>query len=199
MGGATMHKTVKLKDRTEVLIREMAPEDLDDSHAFFKSLPEDDRTYLRRDVTKREVVERRISEIESAAVMRLVAVADGQIAADGSVEIPDEEWKRHVGELRLIVGRPYQRQGLGTLMARELYLLAASAKMEEIIVKIMRPQEAALSIFRRLGFREEVSLHDYVRDQAGRKQDLVLMRCDLEALWQEMEDFLATGDWERTR
>ncbi len=194
-----MHKTVKLKDRTEVLIREMAPEDLDDSHAFFKSLPEDDRTYLRRDVTKREVVERRISEIESAAVMRLVAVADGQIAADGSVEIPDEEWKRHVGELRLIVGRPYQRQGLGTLMARELYLLAASAKMEEIIVKIMRPQEAALSIFRRLGFREEVSLHDYVRDQAGRKQDLVLMRCDLEALWQEMEDFLATGDWERTR
>jgi L-amino acid N-acyltransferase YncA len=194
-----MHKTVKLKDQTEVLIREMAPEDLDDSHAFFKSLPEDDRTYLRRDVTKREVVERRISEIESAAVMRLVAVADGQIAADGSVEIPDEEWKRHVGELRLIVGRPYQRQGLGTLMARELYLLAASAKMEEIIVKIMRPQEAALSIFRRLGFREEVSLHDYVRDQAGRKQDLVLMRCDLEALWQEMEDFLATGDWERTR
>ena len=194
-----MQKTVKLKDQTEVLIREMAREDLDDSHAFFESLPEDDRAYLRREVTKREVVERRISEIESGAVMRLVAVADGQIAADGSVGIPDEEWKRHVGELRLIVGRPYQRKGLGTLMARELYLLAASAKMEEIIVKIMRPQEGALSIFRRLGFREEASLHDYVQDQAGRKQDLILMRCDLEALWQEMEDFLASGDWERTR
>jgi len=194
-----MQKTVKLKDQTEVLIREMAREDLDDSHAFFKSLPEDDRAYLRREVTKREVVERRISEIESGAVMRLVAVADGQIAADGSVGIPDEEWKRHVGELRLIVGRPYQRKGLGALMARELYLLAASAKMEEIIVKIMRPQEAALSIFRRLGFREEASLQDYVQDQAGQKQDLILMRCDLEALWQEMEDFLASGDWERTR
>ena len=194
-----MQKTVKLKDQTEVLIREMAREDLDDSHAFFKSLPEDDRAYLRREVTKREVVERRISEIESGAVMRLVAVADGQIAADGSVGIPDEEWKRHVGELRLIVGRPYQRKGLGALMARELYLLAASAKMEEIIVKVMRPQEAALSIFRRLGFREEASLQDYVQDQAGQKQDLILMRCDLEALWQEMEDFLASGDWERTR
>jgi len=194
-----MQKTVKLNDQTEVVIREMERADLDDSHAFFRSLPEEDRAYLRRDVTKREVVERRISEAESGSVMRLVGVADGQIVADGSVEIPDEEWKRHVGELRLIVGATHQRKGLGILMARELYLLAASAKMEEIIVKMMRPQEAALSIFRRLGFREEATLHDYVRDQTGRKQDLILMRCDLEALWQEMEDFHASGDWQRTQ
>jgi L-amino acid N-acyltransferase YncA len=84
-------------------------------------------------------------------------------------------------------------------MARELYGLAASARVEEIIVKMMRPQKAARSIFRKLGFREEVLLPDYVRDLNGKKQDMILMRCDLEALWQEMEDFLASGDWQRTR
>lgn len=194
-----MQKTVKLKDQTEVLIREMTREDLDGSHAFFANLPEEDRTYLRRDVTNREVVERRISEIESGNVMRLVAVVDGQIVADGSLETSAEEWKKHVGELRLIVGKSRRRTGLGALMARELYLLAASAKMEEIIVKMMRPQKAARRIFRRLGFHKEASLHDYVQDQAGSKQDLILMRCDLEALWQEMEDLLSSGDWERTR
>jgi len=194
-----MQKTVKLKDQTEVLIREMTREDLDGAHAFFTMLPEEDRAYLRREVTNREVVERRIAEIESGAVMRLVAVADGQIVADGSLEISAEEWKRHVGELRLIVGQTHRRKGLGALMARELYLLAASAKMQEIIVKMMRPQEAAQSIFRRLGFHEEASLHDYVQDRAGRKQDLILMRCDLESLWQKMEDLLSSGDWERTR
>jgi L-amino acid N-acyltransferase YncA len=194
-----MQKTVKLKDQTEVLIREMTREDLEESHAFFTKLPEEDRAYLRREVTQREVVERRISESDSGSVMRLVAIADGQIVADGSLEISDEEWKRHVGELRLIVGQPHRRKGLGALMARELYLLAASAKMEEIIVKMMRPQEAALSIFQRLGFHEEASFHDYVQDQAGKKQDLILMRCDLEDLWQEMEDFLASGDWQRTQ
>jgi L-amino acid N-acyltransferase YncA len=198
-GVADMQKTVKLKDQTEVLIREMTRADLDGSHAFFTSLPEKDRAYLRREVTNREVVERRISESVSGAVMRLVAVADGHIVADGSLETSDEEWKRHVGELRLIVAQPYRRKGVGALMARELYLLAASAKMEEIIVKMMRPQEAALSIFRRLGFHEEALLHDYVQDQAGRKQDLILMRCDLEALWQEIEDLLSSSDWERTR
>lgn len=194
-----MQKIVKLKDKTEVLIREMTREDLDESLAFFSLLPEEDRAYLRREVTQREVVERRISEIEAGAVMRLVAVVDDRIVADGSLETSAVEWKKHVGELRLIVGKPYRRQGLGALMARELYLLAASAKMEEIIVKMMRPQVAAQNIFRRLGFHEEASLHDYVKDQAGTKQDLILMRCNLEALWQEMEDFLSSSDWERTR
>jgi L-amino acid N-acyltransferase YncA len=84
-------------------------------------------------------------------------------------------------------------------MARELFLLAASVKLEEIVVKMMRPQKAARSIFRKLGFRQEAVLPDYVVDLAGKKQDMVFMRCDLEALWREMEDFLATSDWERNR
>ena len=195
----SVQKTVRLKDRTEILIREMTVEDLEPSLTFFQSLPEEDRAYLRRDVVQREVVERRIREMQFGDVRRLVAAADDQIVADGSLEFSSEEWKRHVGEVRLIVARPYQRKGLGVLMARELFLLAAGAKMEEVIVKMMRPQKAARSIFQRLGFRQEVVLPDYLKDLAGRRQDMILMRCDLEALWREMEDFLALGDWERSR
>lgn len=194
-----MQKTVRLKDETEVLIREMTVEDLERSLAFFQSLPEEDRAYLRRDVVKREVVERRIHEMQSGDVMRLVGTAGDQIVVDGSLEFSSEEWKRHVGEVRLIVARPYQRKGLGLLMARELFLLAAGAKMEEVVVKMMRPQKAARSIFHRLGFRQEIVLPDYLKDLEGGRQDMILMRCDLEALWREMEDSLASGDWERTR
>jgi L-amino acid N-acyltransferase YncA len=194
-----MRKKVTLKDQSEVVVREMKRKDLEASLAFFESLPARDRAYLRRDVTRREIVQERIREIRTKAVKRLVAVIDDHIVADGSLELSGEGWKKHVGELRLIVARPYRRKGLGILMARELYGLAASARVEEIIVKMMRPQKAARSIFRKLGFREEVLLPDYVRDLDGKKQDMILMRCDLEALWQEMEDFLASGDWQRTR
>ena len=194
-----MEKKVKLKDQTEVHIREMTQQDLDRSLSFFAALPAEDRAYLRRDVTQREVVERRTREIDTGAAIRLVALVEDRIVADGSLELSGEAWKRHVGELRLIVARDYQRKGLGILMARELYGLAAGARVEEIIVKMMRPQKAARSIFSKLGFREEVVLPDYVKDLGGRKQDLILMRCDLEALWSEMEDFLASGDWQRTR
>jgi L-amino acid N-acyltransferase YncA len=194
-----MRKQVKLSDQSEVLIREMTGEDLAASLAFFESLSEQDRAYLRRDTTRREVVERRIREVEAGTTMRLVAVAGDQIVADGSMELSSEEWKKHVGELRLIIARPYRRKGLGIKMAHELFLLAAGARVEEIVVRMMRPQKAARSIFRKLGFQQEVVLPDYVRDLSGTKQDMILMRCDLEALWSEMEDFVAIGDWQRTQ
>jgi hypothetical protein len=57
------------------------------------------------------------------------------------------------------------------------------------MVTIMRPQTAARNIFRKLGFREEMVLPDHVRDRRGRSQDLILMRCDLEAMWKELEEF----------
>ena len=53
--------------------------------------------------------------------------------------------------------------------------------------------------FRKLGFHEETVLPDYVRDLEGHKQDMILMRCDLQALWSELEDFISTWDWQRTR
>lgn len=194
-----MGKQVKLKDGTEVLLRRMTAEDLERSVAFFAALPEEDRAYLRRDVTKRKVVMRRIAESESGKAMRVVAEIDGEIVADGALELEPEDWKQHVGEIRLIVARPFRRRGLGILVARELYELAAAARLEEIIVKMMRPQKAAQSIFKRLGFERETVMPDYVKDLGGGKQDMILMRCDLEALWKKMEDFLADGDWQRTR
>ena len=194
-----MDKTVRLEDGTEVLIRGMDRDDAAASLAFFASLSKEDRAYLRRDVTQTEVVRQRVQEAESKTTRRLVAVTGGEIVADGTLELAREEWKRHVGELRLIVAPEYQRRGLGMRMARELFLLAASERVEEILVRMMRPQKAARSIFRKLGFRQEVVLPDYVRDREGEKQDMVLMRCDLEALWREMEDMVAIGDRQRTQ
>ena len=194
-----MNKMVHLKDGTEVLIRPLTKDDLDKSFAFFQELPEEDRRYLRVDVTKRENVERRIRQMDSGKVRRLVALVNDEIVADGALELTGREWAAHVGELRLIVARHYQRKGLGMLMANELYALAAAEKLEEVLVRMMRPQVAARTIFRKLGFREEVMLPDQVKDRNGSSQDLILMRCDLEAMWRELETFFAESDWRRTR
>lgn len=194
-----MEKKAKLKDGSEVLIRELKKDDVDRSLAFFRALPKEDRAYLRVDVTKREIVDRRINAMEPEEISRLVAVVDGEIVADGSLEREHQEWKKHIAELRLIVAHPYQRKGLGLLMARELFALAASKKVEEILVRIMAPQVGALSIFKRLGFHQDAVLHDYVKDIDGEKHDLILMRCDLESLWRKLGDFMTDFDWQRTR
>jgi len=194
-----MHRKVRLRDETLVVIRSMSRDDVDRSFDFFESLSPEDRAYLRRDVSKREVVEERIRAMESGNVERVVALVDDRIVADAGIEFESLAWKKHVAEVRLIVARAYQRKGLGMLMARELYSVATDADVEEIMVRMMRPQIAARSIFRKLGFHEETVLPDYVKDLDGHKQDLILMRCDLQALWSELEDFISTWDWQRTR
>lgn len=194
-----MHKIMQMKDNSEVLIREMTLDDLDRSLAFFLNLPEEDRLYLRRDVTLRESVEERIRTMDTGLINRLVAVVDDRIVADGSLELEAHEWKKHIAEIRLIVAHNYQRKGLGTLMARELYFLAASRKVEEIIVKIMEPQKGVVNIFKRFGFHQEAILPDYVKDIHGLKHDLIVMRCDLEGLWQKMGEHIIDADWQRTR
>ena len=187
-------RIVKLKDNQEVLIRPMKREDLEESLAFFRALSEEDRLSLRRDSTTREVIEERIREMEKGAVIRLVAVADKTIVADGALGLSRFGWERHLAELRLIVATHYQRKGLGLLMAGALYDLAASAGIEEIVVRMMASQTAALRIFHKLGFHYEVVLRDYVKDMQGNRKYLVLMRCRLEDLWHKYEDFVREND-----
>jgi L-amino acid N-acyltransferase YncA len=194
-----MKKLVKLNDGTEVIIRQIRRDDLDRALAFFQRLPEEDRMFLRYDVTKRENVARGIKRVAKGEVKRLVALHGDDIVADGALELEGHSWKEHVGELRLIVARRFQRRGLGTLMARELYLLAAKHQVDELMVRMMRPQVGARKIFRKLGFQEAGVLPDYVKDLHGIRQDMVVMRCDLETLWREMEDLVILSDWRRNR
>ncbi len=187
-----------LKDGTEVEIRTMTADDLERSYAFFQALPEEDRQYLRVDVTIKDVVRRRVHDVKGDAIRRLVAVVGGEIVADGSLE-KEGGWKAHSAELRLIVSRRCQGQGLGMLMARELYHLASSEQVEALVVKMMRPQKAARRIFEKLGFRRGAVLEDYVKDRRGQAQDLVVMHCNLSDLWAELEHHVSSTDWVRTR
>jgi L-amino acid N-acyltransferase YncA len=195
-----MEKKVSLKDKTQVVIRDLTENDVDRSLAFFQDLPPGDRIYLRNDVTKREVIEARIRRMEAGKTMRLVAVTEeGQIVADGSLESEGYAWKDHVAEVRLIVAAAYQRKALGMLLARELYLQATSKRVEELIAKVMRPQKAAVKVLERLGFKEEAVLSDYVRDIEGKKHDLIIMRCKLQSLLGELEQYFSLSDWQRVR
>jgi len=194
-----MEKTETLKDGTKVLIRDLTIKDLDKMMRFYRSLPAEDRKYLRVDVTNREIVAQRIKLIEQGNVLRIIALHGDDVVADGALELPEEEWKRHQGELRVIVAKPFQRKGLGMLMMRELYFLAAEKNVEKVVAKMMRPQVAARTICHKLGFREEHLIPDYVKDISGETQDLIIMTCNLKDLWKEIEHVYSDSDWERCR
>src|SRR4030043_2434438 len=97
----------------------------------------------------------------------------------------------------LPISRPFRRKGLGMIMIRELYFLAAARNIATVVPKMMRPQKGAQTIFHRLGFREEALLPDYVRDLTGKPQDLLIMICKLGDMWTELDQFYSDSDWER--
>jgi L-amino acid N-acyltransferase YncA len=194
-----MEKKERLKDGTHVLIRHMRDDDVEGSLKFFQDLPEEDRRYLRSDVTNRAVVEQRVRDISSGRVERLVAVVGDEIVGDGALELTGPGWTEHVGELRLIIAHPYQRMGLGMLMARELYYLVLERKLEKVVVRMLRPQARARKIFKKLGFREERLWPEFAKDMKGEKQDMIMMSCNIEEMFEELEQFFTMSDWQRNR
>jgi len=194
-----MEKTETLKDGTKVTVRTLTLKDLDKLMEFYRAIPEKDRRYLRVDVLNRDVVEQRIRLTQTGQTVRLVALLGDEIIADGTLEFSEEEWKKHQAELRVNVARSFQHNGLGTIMLRELYNLATAHKVEKVVVRFMRPQAAARSICRKLGFHEEIIIPDYVRDQKGQTHDMVIMTADMTDFWNELEHFYSDSDWRRHR
>lgn len=194
-----MEKTETLKDGKKVVIRSLTIKDLDKLMQFYRSLPPEDRKYLRVDVTDRDVVAHRIKHTEHGNIIRIIALHKDKIVADGALELSGEEWRRHQGEIRVIVARSFRRQGLGMVMMRELYFIATEKNVEKVVAKMMRPQTAARTICHKLGFKEEHLLPDYVKDLSGKPQDLIIMTCDLPDMWKELDSFYHDSDWERCR
>jgi len=194
-----MEKIETLKDGTKVVIRHLSLDDLDRMMKFYCSLYSEDRKYLRVDVTNRDVVEERIRAVEAGNVFRIIALYEDDVIADGALELSAEEWRKHQGELRVIISKEFQRKGLGMIMMRELHLIAVEKKVEKVIAKMMKPQIAARTICQKLGFREELIIPDYVQDQAGKTQDLVIMICDIKDFWKELDHFYMDSDWQRCK
>jgi L-amino acid N-acyltransferase YncA len=194
-----MEKTETLKDGTKVTIRNLTVEDLDRLMSFYQSLPEEDIKYLRVDVTNRNIVKQRIEFAEAGNIFRIIALKGDTIIADGALELTTEEWRRHQGELRVIVAEEFRRKGVGMIIMREVYFLAIEKKVEKVVAKMMKPQVAARTICKTLGFHEELVIPDYVKDQTGKSQDLVIMTCDIQELWKELDHFYMDSDWERCR
>jgi ribosomal protein S18 acetylase RimI-like enzyme len=183
---------IGLKDGTPVTLREPTKDDVERYMRFFGTLPEDDRLYLRYDVTKREVVERRL---DAPSVHRVVALVDDEIVADGALELSLEGWRSHLGEIRVIVARSYRRRHLGALLIRHLFHVAQQRRVGKVLAKMAAPQIAARKVFERLGFHVDAELSDFVKDARGKLHPLVVMSCTLNEMWEELRDFYRDDNW----
>ncbi len=178
---------VTLRNGTTVEVRPLEPTDGPALLAFFRGLPEEDRLFLRDDVTRQEVADRFVQNIDPASVFPIVAVADGAIVGEATLHRQSHGWKTHVAEIRVVVGRDLQRSGLGTALARLLVKEAVNAGLDKLVAEVVENQAGARRAFEKIGFRVEAVLKNHVKDIRGMKRDLVIMSNDVSHLWDRME------------
>ncbi|MFV1957530.1 MAG: GNAT family N-acetyltransferase [bacterium] len=190
-------KEISLKDGSSVTLRPMVEDDEAGLLEFFTGLSKADRLYLRHDVSNPEVIKSWAQNIDYDRVLPILAIADSEVVGDATLHRNPFSWMRHVGSIRIVVGKKYREKGLARIMAAEVFQNALAAKLEKLVAEMLTDQLDARRVFSRLGFREEAVLKDHVLDANDVKHDLLIMTNDVNTLWQNWLEFSesVSGSW----
>ena len=170
-----------LKDGTRVLLRPLVKEDREKLLQFFQGLDARELSFLRSDALDPAVVDHWVNHIDYNRVFPLVAEAEGRIVGDITLHMRKVGWKRHLGNVRVVVAKDYQGRGLGTLLINEIVELAGEFGLEKLVAEIHLQALSAFTAFKKAGFSVKAVFEDLVKDPAGKSSDLVVMVCDVQA------------------
>ena len=191
-------KTANLKDGTQVHLRLMKRTDGPKLLEFFRALPEEDRLFLKEDVTDKQVIDRWVDQLDYDRVLPVLAEIGDWIVGNATLHFQREGWSRHCGKIRCVVARDFQRKSLGTVLAREIFLHAVQKGLEMILAEMMDTQIGAIKAFQKIGFRQEATLSDVVTDIHGKKHGLVIMANNVGELWRTVGEQIEAMGMDRS-
>lgn len=185
----------KLIDGREVTVREPHPErDLEALVQFYGQLPPEVKQMLRYDVDDRAMVAARLKQIDGQNHWRLIAEHQGRIVAEAAVDRDPYGWTRHVAEVRMVVDPSIEYKGVRQLFVEHIIAVARQAGIERLTAEVLADHEKAIDILKGLGFCVELTRTNYAKGLDGRLHDVVVLSNDLEAVWRQLEEYLASMD-----
>ncbi len=190
MLGDEFPKEVTLKDGQKVAIRLLQAGDFDKLIAFFQAVPEQDRMFLQHDVTNPDLIRKWTEQLDFDRTIPLIAETKGRVIADGTLHLSPHGWAQHVGQIRLVVASDFRHLGLGTLITRELVLLAEDRDLEKLYANVIEDDAVSIKMLQRLGFKTVAVLKDLVKDKTGRKRNLAIMINDVAEVEKILEDWI---------
>jgi L-amino acid N-acyltransferase YncA len=169
-------KKVTLPDGGVLTLRTMTRDDQYALYSFFINLPEEDRRFLRNDVTDRKLIENWTRNLNYDRVLPILAESDGKIIANATLHYQTFGWGRHVAEIRITIDREFQGRKLGSLLLSELTKLAAKSQVKKLLARIITGRDVVIRAFKKAGFIEIAVLKDYVKDiQQQKYADIALL------------------------
>lgn len=172
-------RSVTLANNAIVTLRLMTPFDTERILTFARALPVDDLLFLRTDITDPDVVAQWVQSMNAGLSITIIAQVGSEMAGYATLHHNEVTWQRHLGEIRIQVGQRYRSQGLGRILASELFSVGRELGLRKIVAHMTSDQKGAIATFERLGFQTEALLQDFVIDRRERTHDLLVMSYDV--------------------
>ena len=158
--------TYPLKNGQTVTIDLLKSSDYKDVHNFFGRLTDNDREYLKYDVSNLEFVRDRMAGIDQKTRISISARnADGLIVGESTVYWTQFGWKSHIGKLRIVVDKDYRGFGLSRYLAQLIFFKAQQLGLSKIIAEFVPLQAAAGHILGELGLKKVAVLPGFAIDK----------------------------------
>jgi acetyltransferase len=168
-------KTIKLKDGTHLLIRPLRKEDEKSLREYFLRLPAKEVSRLKDDVTDPKVVEKMIFDLDYDVAFPLIAFDGDRIVGSATIKFNPIGWRKHQGEIRGTVDPEYREKGLSTCIIEMIMKISKSMGIDQLTAEVSPALDEAYFLCEKVGFKEAAVLKNFIKDQEGNYEDLVIM------------------------
>jgi GNAT superfamily N-acetyltransferase len=181
-------KDLPLRDELTVSVRILAAGDEDALLAFFRDIPENERFFLKDDVTSPDIIRGWVRDTQrpdpepspgARTVGRsftLIALSEGRIVGEAALVRRRGKARSHLADLRVMVAQGVRHHGLGTALISELCDVARDTGLNGVLFEaVEEAQDEALAAADALGFTRLGRIYGGAIDPEGRLHDVVLL------------------------
>lgn len=160
-----------LSDGTRALLRPLTSEDKSGLIALFDPIAADDLRLMHSNVRDAELVANWADHLDYNRILPLVAVVNGRIVGDATLRFHTGP-ERHIGDVRIFIGKEFRRRGLGTAMLRSLVDLGRKCGLRQLVAEALASQVKTIKAFRELGFELRATYPDFFMTPDGETHDV---------------------------
>jgi RimJ/RimL family protein N-acetyltransferase len=188
---STARTRAALRNGQVVAIRPLQASDEAAVVAFFTGLPRDRTEFQRGHLCEVELAQQFVRSHGAGDRWSLVGWNDaGAVVGMVTVHSAGSGWRRHVGEIRVVVSPAVARQGLAAALVGGASELARARDLKMLQALVLGSQPELRRAIERLGFREEAVLQNHAMNDAGETEDLLIYVADVEALCRTVKRLL---------
>lgn len=167
-------QVVTLRDGARVLLRPLTSNDRQALMNFFLHTSQEELRFMRHDVSKPEVINGWIDNLNYEVIFPIIAIVGDRIVGEATLHF-QSGCARHRAEVRIFLAKDFRRRGLGMRMTQTMIEIAKRRSLYLLEVQIVRDLSSDVKAMEKVGFEVNCTYEDYYMLPDGELRDVVHM------------------------